>query len=90
MSETQTSSPYTFADIEPGDLVRFNGRPGWVVRKGPDVSRHKGHHIMVQFTDGKNKRSTTRLKRNVINKMLEDKRRLWINFNQHADFGDNE
>lgn len=83
----KTSNPdptkmlYSFDDIRIGNIGEFCGRRVLVVAKGEDVSQSiEGRHIQLQYIDNSETSRRPKVKENVVNRYLNEQRRLWIDF----------
>jgi len=81
--------PLTFDDIECGCLASLNGRQAIVIAKGEHVSHKRdGRHVQIQFIDEENEKefqAKPKLRENIVNRYLKEKRRLWIDFDHRLN-----
>ena len=69
---------YSFEDIERWMYVHYNGERGWVVEKGNILENTDAKHIRIRLMSDNS--DTKLLHSNVVNKYLDTKETLWVDF----------
>jgi hypothetical protein len=72
----------TFDDVPQYAYVRHRGRKAYVTAKGPKVRTDTdGRHLQLQYMDGGADGSPHQeLHENLVEKYLEEKKHLWVDF----------
>jgi hypothetical protein len=74
--------PFSFDDIEKYTRCSYRGVNGYIIDKGEHLSSTEGKHIQIELDRPIHSSHTTPvLKSNLVNKYLDKKRVLWIDWN---------
>lgn len=82
----QTSKPVlSFDEIEPYNRAIYNGRPCYILDKGDHLVNRRDlqdeKHLYLEFYDSDKDPIT--LHESLVNKYLREKRRFWVDFDDH-------
>lgn len=84
-SDRDDDQLYSFEDIQVYTRCEWLGNLGWVMDKGEHLcpAVPNAEHLYIEYKNENGERDTVNVRKELVNKFLKMRNKLWVDFNDH-------